>query len=315
MKGTQRTRFVEGHLPLVRHLAARMIQRARPYLEMDDLIAIGTEALLRAFERFDPRRGVSFGTFAYLRVRGAMCEGIGVVGPVSRGVIRRRKGRPERRALPILFRLDDNNVGPTPRPADLEEELAVAIDAARLGPRLRGALDTLDERGRQIILRHYFGGDTLNDIGRDMGHSRSWASRMHARALARLRAALYPDLAACDGPDPAGAACDGRDLAGAACDGPDLAGVACEGPDRAASACDGPDRDELPGHGPAAAGASARTAGCARTPAPAAPARPRRRTADRPSPSRAAQAAESGRSRGRKRTRAVTPPSAAARAA
>jgi len=195
MKNTQRSRLVEKHLPLVRHVAARMLHRARPYLEMDDLVAIGAEALLRAAERYDESRGVPFGTFSYLRVRGAMCESIGVVGPLTRGVVRRRRGRPERR-LPSVFRFDELQMGPCIRGSDMESEIAAAIDTARLAPRLNDALDSLDQHDRQIILRHYFGGDTLNDIGRDLGRSRSWACRIHSRALDRLRAALEPPLCA-----------------------------------------------------------------------------------------------------------------------
>ena len=190
MTKSARSRMVEANLPLVRHLAARMIHRARPYLEMDDLIAIGAEALLRAAERYDPARKVPFGTFAYLRVRGAMCEGIGVVAPLSRGMVRRRRGRPDRRSRPIVFRFDEYQADTAGASRDLEDEMASAIDAARLRPHLTIALEVLDERDRQIILRHYYRGDTLHDIGRDMGRSKSWASRVHSRALTRLRDAL-----------------------------------------------------------------------------------------------------------------------------
>jgi len=196
MRRTKRSRLVETHLPLVRHLAQRMIHRARPYLEMDDLVAVGVEALLRAAERFDPCRGVAFGTFAYLRVRGAMCESIGVVGPLTRGVVRRRQGRPERRPLPAVFRFDERRLANVASGRELGDELTSAIDASRLAPRLTRALDELDHRDRQLIMRHYFGGDTLHEIGRDLGRSRSWASRVHSRALARLRDALEPALSA-----------------------------------------------------------------------------------------------------------------------
>ena len=199
MSRTQSSRLVESHLPLVRHVAARMIHRAHPYLEMDDLIAVGVEALLHAAARFDPGRGVAFGTFAYLRVRGAMCESIGVVGPLTRGMVRRRPGRPERRTRPSVFRFDERRIGAAQSFSDVEEEVTNAVDAAILGPRLSRALDALDQRDRQIILRHYFGGDTLHDIGRDLGRSRSWACRVHARALARLRDALEPALSALAG--------------------------------------------------------------------------------------------------------------------
>jgi RNA polymerase sigma factor for flagellar operon FliA len=206
MKQAKRTRLVEDHLPLVRHLAARLIRQAQPYLEIDDLVAIGTEALLRATERYDSSRGVAFGTFAYLRVRGAMFEGIGVVAPLTRGVIRKRRDRPERRSLPVLCRLDERRVRSAAHDGDLEEEVAAALDSTRLTPRLTVALDELEERDRQLIMRHYFGGDTLDDIGRDMGRSRSWASRVHSRALSRLREALEPGVARLLGAaEPAGA--------------------------------------------------------------------------------------------------------------
>src|SRR5689334_7276761 len=42
---------------------------------LDDLVSCGWVALLEAEERFDPNRGVSFQTFAYPAVQGAMRTG------------------------------------------------------------------------------------------------------------------------------------------------------------------------------------------------------------------------------------------------
>jgi RNA polymerase sigma factor FliA len=186
----ERENLVEGHLPFVRRVAARMMPQARPYLELDDLIAIGVEALLHAFARYDESRGVPFGTFAYLRVRGAMWEGIGAVGPFSRGLVRRRRGRPEPHGPRTFLRLDERHADGGGARRAVEEQMAGAIDAARFGPHLAAALDSLDERERQLVLRHYFDGQTLHEIGLAMGHTRSWASRVHASALVRLRATL-----------------------------------------------------------------------------------------------------------------------------
>ena len=169
-----------------------MILLARPYLENDDLVSIGVEALLRASARYDPSRGVQFGTFAYLRVRGAMLEGIGAVGPFSRGLVRRRTGRGEPRVSPRMRRFDELQPESSGERHSTEDQLALAIDAARLRPHLRAAVASLDEPCRQIILRHYCSGDSLLEIGQTMGRSRSWASRAHSAALARLRAALEP---------------------------------------------------------------------------------------------------------------------------
>jgi RNA polymerase sigma factor for flagellar operon FliA len=70
--------------------------------------------------------------------------------------------------------------------------LAERIDDHRLAGRLDQALAALDQRERELVRRHYFDGEPVQDIARDLGISRAWASRLHARALARLRDQLAP---------------------------------------------------------------------------------------------------------------------------
>jgi DNA-directed RNA polymerase specialized sigma24 family protein len=48
----------------------------------------------------------------------------------------------------------------------------------------------LSEGERQLVERHYFRGEAFNDIAESLGISKSWASRMHAKALLCLREAL-----------------------------------------------------------------------------------------------------------------------------
>jgi RNA polymerase sigma factor for flagellar operon FliA len=189
----QRSLLVEQHLPLVRSLARRMAPSAYPFLELGDLVSIGTEALLRASERYDTSRSVPFGSFVYLRVRGAMVEGLGTQGPHSRGRRRRRTGRGERRPLPVLCAYNDaHHRSATAEPATA---LADAIDDRRRGRFIAAAMAALDDRSRELVRRHYFDGEPLLDIARDMGISKSWASRTHARALERLRDALEQAMA------------------------------------------------------------------------------------------------------------------------
>lgn len=200
--------LAESHLPLVRRVAARVAPRAWPYLEMGDLVSIGTEALLRAASEYDPDRGASFASFVYLRVRGAMLDGIGPVGQLPRGVVRRRGQRPGRVGLLAVFGLDERRLECA---GDGAEELIAAIDTDRAARRLGRALASLGELDRDIIVRHYFDDDSLCDIGRAMDRSRSWASRAHTRALDRLRAALEcSPQAACP---VAGLAATGREIA------------------------------------------------------------------------------------------------------
>ncbi|MBP6631458.1 MAG: RNA polymerase subunit sigma-70, partial [Kofleriaceae bacterium] len=43
------------------------------------------------------------------------------------------------------------------------------------------------ERERQLLEKHYFEGKNLLEAGAELGISKSWASRMHAQAVDRLR--------------------------------------------------------------------------------------------------------------------------------
>jgi RNA polymerase sigma factor for flagellar operon FliA len=68
------------------------------------------------------------------------------------------------------------------RPA-AEERL---IDA-QMGTLIRQAIAALPDKERQLLEMHYFGGKNLQDAGKALGLSKSWASRLHARAVDLLR--------------------------------------------------------------------------------------------------------------------------------
>jgi RNA polymerase sigma factor FliA len=62
-----------------------------------------------------------------------------------------------------------------------------AIDTRRLSKRLVAALDKLPERERSLLTKHYWEGKNLLDAGKELGISKSWASRLHGQAVDRLR--------------------------------------------------------------------------------------------------------------------------------
>lgn len=62
-----------AHVPLVRSIAARLRRRV-PQLDAEDLVSAGMIGLIEAVDRFDDRRGVAFGTFAYPRIKGAILD-------------------------------------------------------------------------------------------------------------------------------------------------------------------------------------------------------------------------------------------------
>jgi RNA polymerase sigma factor for flagellar operon FliA len=60
------------------------------------------------------------------------------------------------------------------------EELAIDVE---LLARVKAILETLPQAERTLIERHYFGEETLDQAAASLGLSKSWGSRLHARAI------------------------------------------------------------------------------------------------------------------------------------
>jgi RNA polymerase sigma factor for flagellar operon FliA len=214
--------LVEQHLSLVQAIARKVKKTLGRSIELDDLVAYGSKGLVEAAERFDARPGVAFSTFAYYRIRGAMFDGLRTMGWYSRADYARY--RAEERANEYLQSHADRE-GAEGKPtgaADSAETLAAVaqllsgvatvhitsieaaehvadqtfaapdagIDPGRLGKRLREAITTLPEKERRLMEMYYFEEKTLEDAGGALGLSKSWACRLHARAVDLLRAAM-----------------------------------------------------------------------------------------------------------------------------
>jgi len=65
---------LKSHLPLVRSVVDRMRASLPNHVEIDDLYSVGLLGLIQAQRRFDPTQGVTFSTFATLRIRGAVLD-------------------------------------------------------------------------------------------------------------------------------------------------------------------------------------------------------------------------------------------------
>jgi RNA polymerase sigma factor for flagellar operon FliA len=76
--------------------------------------------------------------------------------------------------------------------ADLEHP-GVSIDRGRLAARLGKALEVLPARERALVTKHYYEGKNLLEAGAELGISKSWASRLHAQAVERMREVLDDD--------------------------------------------------------------------------------------------------------------------------
>ncbi len=220
MDKVARDELIEQHLPMVQALAAQLRKGVASGAEFEDLVAYGTKGLIEAADRFDPRHGAAFSTFAYYRVRGAMMDGVRTMGWYSRSDYARY--RAEERVNSYLQAESDRLPEAELSEHDPEEVMAglaqvldavatvhiVSIEAAanvsdasepavdeiieqqQSDGRVRLAVAALPEKERQLMEMYYFHDKTLEEAGSSLGLSKSWACRLHARAVHQLRRAL-----------------------------------------------------------------------------------------------------------------------------
>jgi RNA polymerase sigma-B factor len=179
---TARERLVERYLPLVRAMARRHAGRGE---SIDDLVQIGSIALLEAIDRFDIRRGTSLTAFAVPTIDGRM-----------RNYLRERTAS---RSAPR-----------TRRATDLADEYQAALASKQVdGGAIDGledrlllakAFGSLQSRERRVLHLRFFADLTQAEIADELGLSQMHVSRLIRSSLDRLEAQLRktaPDE--CDG--------------------------------------------------------------------------------------------------------------------
>ncbi len=116
-----RDQLIEHYLHLVKIISGRLAIGLPPQVSTEDLEGYGVLGLLEAMERFEHRRGRKFETYASLRIRGAMVDGMRQLDWMP--VALRRKGKD----LDESWRTLSQRLGRTPT----EEELAAHLDMTR----------------------------------------------------------------------------------------------------------------------------------------------------------------------------------------
>src|SRR5579872_178488 len=86
---TTREATIVQYIGHVHVLAKRLQLCVPPCITYDDLVGAGTIGLIQAVDRFQPARGLQFGTYARHRIRGAMLDFLREEDPLSRTERRR----------------------------------------------------------------------------------------------------------------------------------------------------------------------------------------------------------------------------------
>jgi RNA polymerase sigma factor for flagellar operon FliA len=216
--------LIEECQGLVRSLAVAIRRKLPPQVDLEDLVAYGQIGLVEAARDFDPSRGGRFSTYAYYRIRGAIYDGLSKMSWFGRQDQRRlrcdrmsndvlrlegeqaeaaaegdltadvRWFRNVTRALAIVYlatQMDSERGNGLESVVDRSEPEAPAIAVGReISQRLHELVAALPPEAATLIRATYFEGLTLQEAGTRLGVSKSWASRLHARALQRLARSL-----------------------------------------------------------------------------------------------------------------------------
>lgn len=223
-----RNRLIEVHIPLVEYVARRMIGKMHSSVEYQDLVSYGMFGLMDAVEKFDPRAGVKFTTFAPYRIQGAITDELRSQAWEPRSVRSRY-----RQVLAATSRLE-HELGRLPS----EEEVATAVGvslrelrriegdvaASKVNPlvrakvggeadyetrgmpshadaemvpqmseaafRLASGLGHLSENERLLLRLIYVRGVPLKTIAEALGVTESWVSHLHTKVMVRLQRTL-----------------------------------------------------------------------------------------------------------------------------
>jgi RNA polymerase sigma factor FliA len=205
-------RIREG-MAVVDAVAYRLARRLGPHVELEELRGIGRLALVRVNQSYDPAKS-AYAAYVASRLKWAMFDEIRRTTHARSAAARLAAVMASERHLEQLEDPDEGDLsaeGFQARLTGLLEDQAAALamglstsraDAMSVGEdpgspeevtsraevaaSVRGALSDLPERERALVERHYYGGEAFDAIAEDLGISKSWASRLHDRAIATL---------------------------------------------------------------------------------------------------------------------------------
>lgn len=214
-----RDQLIEQHRSYVRALAIKIRQTLPMQVDLQEMIAYGDIGLIEAAERFDPRRGVGFPTFAHYRIRGAIFDGLRDMGFFTRSSTTKPRFTAQANDLlqsaaddqpafaesaalsvddqiteaqtlietliPAYFLSLENDA--IPEIVDHQAMSIEQIERAELIGFVRQMVKELTAEEQQLLDALYFKHRSMTSLAEEMGISKSWISRLHARAIQHLR--------------------------------------------------------------------------------------------------------------------------------
>lgn len=212
----KRDMIIEQYMPYASSIASRVAKSLSLSSEYEDIICNARLGLLEAAKRYDESQNVDFRTFAYYRIKGAIFDGLRKSGWLPRSVYSKLKfeeasneylqfvsenSKNSKAATDTSVEPDLSNTVNTlasiyiisldaNEDLDIEdtsqEDLEKRAEFHQIRAHMREAIVSLPPKEKQLIMMYYFQNRTLEEAGEKLELSKSWVSRLHARALELL---------------------------------------------------------------------------------------------------------------------------------
>ncbi len=230
-----RDTLIVQYIYLTRYVVGRVKVALPPTFTFEDISSYGIEGLIDAVEKYTPRSGARFETYALVRIRGNIIDKIRSQDFLPRSVRRKIKDVKEaQEQLKKQFGRPATNsevaelLGMEPEKVDqiLADDTTITsiyekkgsgddnlevIDTIRdenhkaphevyeskdINNQLEAALKRLPERERMVMVLYYHENMTFKEIGETVGISESRACQIHAQAIMKLKNLLSENRSA-----------------------------------------------------------------------------------------------------------------------
>lgn len=209
------------HIGLVKRVALHLKTRLPNFMELDELIQVGTIGLIEAAKSFDDSKGVEFEVFARTRIRGAILDQVRKLSYLPRSVIANIRDHNEATSMlsgelgrepsqseladfmgkdldsfhkerthayrfqtvSLESQLPDTVDMPS---ADLNEPEA-NLEGGQMLEALAGSIESLPEREKTIVSLYYVEEMNLKEIGAVLDLSESRVSQILSSTIKLLR--------------------------------------------------------------------------------------------------------------------------------
>ncbi len=221
--GLTKSELIEKYRYKVRVIAMKLARELPASVDVEDLFSMGFMGLLDAAEKFDPKRGAKFDTYAEFRIRGAIIDELRKQDWVP------RSARDRMDALHEAAEAVEARTGARPNAEEISKEMRIPLKKFHEMMRDLGSqslvnmedmpegweqqdcslpdpfrevvrkeakavvdrmLQALPEQDRMVLGFYYYRGLNLKEISAILGVTESRVSQIHSRAVLALKGQL-----------------------------------------------------------------------------------------------------------------------------